>query len=285
MSLNLAAQPNSANLTDATKPSITVLRPTDFPGVELELVSHLPPATIPKLATSGTEFMVVREGSAEVRYLGQHYSYRQARNIFVRHSLEDAISGRTLTRSSYYALRLSGETERHLASTLGLAKLPVVTDPYAPESERPALLHLTAAAVAAFVKPHTHLERELRLLRLLRFNLNGVSDEEQRREHRAVKTVKDYIQAYPERQLSFAMLTELTGLNAAYAVQVFKQATGVTPSAYARGVRVERAKGLLVDDDAADVAQRLGFADQSHFIRVFKRYVYVTPGQFQRDNR
>ena len=283
MPFDHTAQPNA---TSAPEPSIKVLRPADFPGVELELSTHLPPMAIPKLATSGVEFMVVRRGSARVRYLGQTYTYRHARDVFVRHSLEEAITGQTLERSSYHALRLSGQTERRLAAVLGLTKLPVITEPFASVSTSSSLLHLTSEVMGAFTKPHTQLEREVRLLRLLRFNIGTMSPDEDERRHEplAVKTIRDFIQAHPERDLSLAKLAQLTDLNAAYAAQVFRRVVGATPSAYQRGVRVERAKTLLLRHASADVAQRLGFADQSHFIRIFKRYAYVTPGQFQRDN-
>lgn len=37
--------------------------------------------------------------------------------------------------------------------------------------------------------------------------------------------------------------------------------------------------------DLAQIALGLGFADQAHFTRVFKRYTQVTPGQFRGSNR
>jgi AraC-like DNA-binding protein len=46
---------------------------------------------------------------------------------------------------------------------------------------------------------------------------------------------------------------------------------------------VDRAKTLLARGlDIAAVALRTGFADQSHFTRVFRRSVGVTPGRFPR---
>ena len=37
--------------------------------------------------------------------------------------------------------------------------------------------------------------------------------------------------------------------------------------------------------DLADLATRLGWYDQSHFIRDFRRFLGVTPGQYARDAR
>jgi AraC-like DNA-binding protein len=55
------------------------------------------------------------------------------------------------------------------------------------------------------------------------------------------------------------------------------------PHAFQLQLRVDRAKTLLARGlDIAAVAQRTGFADQSHFTRVFRRSVGVTPGRFPR---
>jgi AraC family transcriptional regulator len=68
----------------------------------------------------------------------------------------------------------------------------------------------------------------------------------------------------------------------------FKAATGLSPHQYLIARRIERAKHLLQADDEvclAEVAQRVGFFDQSHFSSHFKRIVGVTPRQFQISER
>jgi AraC family transcriptional regulator len=55
------------------------------------------------------------------------------------------------------------------------------------------------------------------------------------------------------------------------------------PHQYVIARRIERAKRLLRDDNLslAQVAARVGFWDQGHFTRHFKRLVGVTPKRFQ----
>jgi AraC-like DNA-binding protein len=56
----------------------------------------------------------------------------------------------------------------------------------------------------------------------------------------------------------------------------------VDPHAYLLNARVNRGRQLLREGLAlAEVAYQLGFADQSHFQRVFKAHVGVTPGQYR----
>ncbi|QBI53911.1 AraC family transcriptional regulator [Streptomonospora litoralis] len=66
-------------------------------------------------------------------------------------------------------------------------------------------------------------------------------------------------------------------------LRAFRAAHGLPPHAYVNDVRVQRARRLLADGiPLADVATGLGFADQPHFTRHFKRITGVPPGAFQR---
>ncbi|MEQ9491860.1 MAG: AraC family transcriptional regulator [Alphaproteobacteria bacterium] len=63
----------------------------------------------------------------------------------------------------------------------------------------------------------------------------------------------------------------------------FRKAFGVPPHAYRTGKRIALAKACLASGEGiADVAVSCGFTDQSHFSRVFKNTVGVTPGQYRR---
>ena len=76
----------------------------------------------------------------------------------------------------------------------------------------------------------------------------------------------------------------MTGLSQFALLRAFRAATGLPPHAYLNQVRVRRAR-LLLDDGvpAADVAGQVGFADQAHLTRHFKRVVGVPPAAYQRE--
>jgi AraC-like DNA-binding protein len=66
-------------------------------------------------------------------------------------------------------------------------------------------------------------------------------------------------------------------------VRSFKRATGFTPHEYLVDLRVREAMGLLRrGQPSTRVAMDLGFADQAHFCRQFKRLVGVPPGRYAR---
>ena len=67
-----------------------------------------------------------------------------------------------------------------------------------------------------------------------------------------------------------------------YFCRLFKQSTGITLYQYLIKCRTERAKALLLQGNLsiADVALAVGFSNQSHFTKHFKRLVGVTPKKF-----
>jgi AraC-like DNA-binding protein len=83
--------------------------------------------------------------------------------------------------------------------------------------------------------------------------------------------------------LDLDTLAKRVGLTRFEALRAFKKRYGLPPHAYQLCLRISHARQLLLEGaPAADVAARCGFADQSHFIRHFKRFNGVTPRQYAR---
>ncbi|NMG10089.1 AraC family transcriptional regulator [Brasilonema sp. UFV-L1] len=109
------------------------------------------------------------------------------------------------------------------------------------------------------------------------FNLRRI-----RQESKAVMRVREYLEAYFEQDTSLEQLAHLTNLNPSYLVRVFRKEIGLPPHAFQTQVRIRRAKALLLQEQSiSEVALAVGFADQSHLTRHFKRYVGITPGQYR----
>jgi AraC-like DNA-binding protein len=74
--------------------------------------------------------------------------------------------------------------------------------------------------------------------------------------------------------------------SAFHLIRLFRRHGGLTPFAYLRSLRVERAKAFLrAGESPTQVAYRTGFYDQSHFIRSFKRHTGFLPSAFSRPSR
>lgn len=81
-------------------------------------------------------------------------------------------------------------------------------------------------------------------------------------------------------------LAKEAGVHPVHLARVFRSQHGTTVAGYVRRLRVAWAQEELLRPGATtvEVALGAGFADQSHFARVFLRVVGLSPGQWRRRN-
>ena len=80
-------------------------------------------------------------------------------------------------------------------------------------------------------------------------------------------------------------LAEEAGVHPVHLARVFRRRHGCTAATHVRKLRVAWAQEQLLraDATAADVALAAGFADQSHFARVFRQIVGQSPARWRRE--
>jgi len=85
-------------------------------------------------------------------------------------------------------------------------------------------------------------------------------------------------------EISVLDVARACNLSRGYFIQAFRETTGMTPYQWLLNERVSRARELLRTPDIplSEVAISCGFADQSHFTRVFTNLVGTTPGSWRR---
>nr|WP_210106729.1 AraC family transcriptional regulator [Neorhizobium galegae] len=86
-------------------------------------------------------------------------------------------------------------------------------------------------------------------------------------------------------EISIADVAQACNLSRGYFIRAFRETTGMTPYQWLLGERVRRAQKLLQASDTplVEVAMACGFADQSHFTRVFSTLVGASPGNWRRN--
>jgi AraC-like DNA-binding protein len=100
----------------------------------------------------------------------------------------------------------------------------------------------------------------------------------------SVQAVRDLLPQRLADPPSLGELAAITGLSQFALLRAFRQDTGMPPHAYLNQLRVRRARQLLDGGQApADVAAQIGYADQAHLTRHFKRVVGVPPAAYQRE--
>ncbi|WP_104666344.1 helix-turn-helix domain-containing protein [Ensifer adhaerens] len=94
----------------------------------------------------------------------------------------------------------------------------------------------------------------------------------------------DYIDENWGRNIRLEELASLAGLSQSHFSHAFKASTGMAPHQWQTNARIERAKQLLLKNEASltAVAAETGFSDQAHFTRVFRKVVGATPASWKR---
>jgi AraC-like DNA-binding protein len=143
-------------------------------------------------------------------------------------------------------------------------------------------LHDTLAHSSAGLERESHLLWTFAQL-VLRYADDHPSLRSLTQEDGAVRRVRTYIEDHYAEPISLEQLAQIAHLSQFHLLRVFREQVGLPPHAYLTYVRIQRAKRLLSARlSPIEVALSVGFADQSHFTKHFKRITGVPPGMFMR---
>ena len=95
--------------------------------------------------------------------------------------------------------------------------------------------------------------------------------------------MRDYINQNFTRKIVARDLAKEAGLSVSRALHLFREETGSSLTAYINKLKIDYARYLLSNSEMnlADLADELGYFDQSHFSRHFKKSEKITPSHFR----
>ncbi len=98
------------------------------------------------------------------------------------------------------------------------------------------------------------------------------------------RRAKEMLVAQLDGELSIEDLARECDLSRSHFARAFKKSTGQPPHRWLMARRLERAQELLATSSKSvgEIAVTCGFADQSHFTRVFMELHQLPPGQWRR---
>lgn len=99
-----------------------------------------------------------------------------------------------------------------------------------------------------------------------------------------VRKAREYVMAHIGEAITTDALAKTCGLNRTYLCRVFSEETGMTVGQYVTAIKMEEAKRLMdiTPKAISEIADYLGYSSQSHFQRVFKKTLGMTPGEYRR---
>lgn len=95
----------------------------------------------------------------------------------------------------------------------------------------------------------------------------------------------EYMRERLHEELSLESIASELSMSAFHFAHLFKRTTGLSPYRYVIELRLERAKSLLRSTELpiTEIAQRVGYWNNSHFAVAFHRATGVTPRDFRRN--
>jgi len=102
---------------------------------------------------------------------------------------------------------------------------------------------------------------------------------------RLVRRAMAYIHRHYAEPLSRQSLARYVGVSEDYLTRCFRQEINITPMAYLRRYRLNKAKELLTQGkkSVAAIALAVGFPDHKYFIQFFRREVGISPGAYRKE--
>lgn len=109
-----------------------------------------------------------------------------------------------------------------------------------------------------------------------------------RQKDKLAQKIKKIIEAnYSQPYLGLYYISDQVKVSTTYVSKVFKEEYGIGVVEYMNRLRIDGAKKLLETQDLTikEIAEKVGFTSDIHFIRIFKKYENTTPGVYQKQGR
>ena len=96
-----------------------------------------------------------------------------------------------------------------------------------------------------------------------------------------IKTLTDKITSHPERDMSIETLATDIYVSKYYLIRKFKNCIGMTPHQFCIQNRIRKSQGLLdAERTVGEISAEMGFYDQSHFDKAFRKIVGISPSEY-----
>jgi AraC-like DNA-binding protein len=112
----------------------------------------------------------------------------------------------------------------------------------------------------------------------------GSSADTATRSSEKLSKITEWIRVHLSKRISLKNVAYEFNYSREYLSRFFKKNMGMGVQEYINKMRIAKARELLVESDKniLEIASELGFADDKYFLKLFKRYEKITPGEYRR---
>ncbi|GLX66420.1 response regulator transcription factor [Paenibacillus glycanilyticus] len=106
-------------------------------------------------------------------------------------------------------------------------------------------------------------------------------------DHPEMNRIINYIEEHFAEEITLKRLADYIRMDASYVSDLFKKKTGTTLTHYIQNRRIQAAKMLLAETDrtVSEIGRSVGFENDNYFIKIFKRWCYVTPNEYRKEQK
>lgn len=99
-----------------------------------------------------------------------------------------------------------------------------------------------------------------------------------------ITLIKEYINQHFTEDISLDKLAEISDLSPSYLSQLFKNEVGISYIEYLTKKRMDYAKRLLMENEqsVSEICMMVGYLDQKHFFRTFKKHTKMSPTEYRK---
>jgi AraC-like DNA-binding protein len=227
---------------------------------------------------------VCSKASAAVHYRGRMHELTDASYMLMEPG-ETHVNTVVPRPQTYTVLRVSSAIIERAAAELGLPR-----DPHFPlmMGNHPAVTQAFQRLASGVFAGDTVLELQSRFAFGLRLVLENCIERarasdvrETGRQRAPVERAKMCLRERFDEAMSLSELADAAGLSRFHLLRTFARQVGMPPHVYQIRLRIERACLLMQAGMPPSIAATaVGFADQSHFTRHFRRVMDTTPGGY-----
>lgn len=107
------------------------------------------------------------------------------------------------------------------------------------------------------------------------------------RNYKCILTIREHIENNSHLGFTLDGLAEMSGLSRYFFCRIFKELIGESPIDYVNRCKINTAKRLLCETEKSikEILFMCGFDNESHFFKLFKRYVKESPATYRQHNR
>jgi len=142
-----------------------------------------------------------------------------------------------------------------------------------------------------FELEYSQLYTKTMLLELLvlinRYSKNNDIPHKNNMKNENIFKVVRYLNSNYKNEISLKLLSEKFFISESYLSRSFKAVTGFNIITYLNAVRIKEAQRMLIDSDnpITEIAYIVGYDSITHFERVFKSIVSISPSKYRRLNK